>query len=229
MYHKPSNLEFQQIFDSIATKYDDITNDYAVKRRINFFKEFAKGKCLEIGAGTAEISKALKNQHQVIATDISPKMVDQIKKKLKIPAYVCDAEKLPFTDNSFDTIIGAEMIYYLDNPQNFINEASRVLKAGGRILLSSANDDIRFYDSLRAVFRKLGIGSMYFDDQNRKFISSSELIKLLKKGGFRIDQMRKVMIIPIKNLQWLDKILEKTPLSFFGIFIFVSAEKDEKK
>lgn len=225
---KPSNEEVKTLFDAVAPRYDAITHPYALRRRIEFFVNHAKGDCLEVGAGTGEISKALiARGHHITATDISPQMVSQIRNKLGIEAVVCDAELLPFPDESFDTVISAEMIYYLDHPERFLTEAHRVLRPGGRLLLSSANAGIaRFYDSLRAFLRALGIGKgTYFDDPVRKFPSPKELVNFLENTGFRIHEIKKAIVFPIGTFDWLNRILEKTPLKHFSAFIFIHAEK----
>lgn len=226
MYQKPSNNQFQKIFDRIAPHYDSITNNYAVSRRIDFFIKYSRGRCLEVGAGTGEVSKALiKNNHEVAATDISPKMVENIKRKLDIKAIVCDAEKLPFARNSFDTVVGAEMIYYLDHPEKFLSEASRVLKPEGRLLLSSTNNTAKIYDRIRAVLRSLGFKAMYFDDKNREFMSSGKLTHLLEEAGFKIMREKKIIILPFRFFDSLNRMLEKTFLGYLGIFILIYAKK----
>lgn len=225
---KPSNEEIKTLFDAIAPRYDAITHSYALKRRIEFFVSRAQGDCLEVGAGTGEISKALKRAgHRIIATDIAPQMVSQIRNKIGVEAIICDAEKLPFPDQSFDTVISAEMIYYLDHPELFVAEAYRVLCPGGRLLLSSANAGVaRFYDSFRALLRAFGFGrGTYFDDPVRQFPPPKELTHFLHNASFKIHEIKKAVILPIGALDWLNRILEKTFLNHFSAFIFVVAEK----
>ena len=223
---KPKNSEFAGIFNFAASSYDEITNAYAVSRRREFFLNRARGECLEVGAGTGEMSYALvRAGRNVVATDISPNMVLEIKKKLGIKAVVCDAERLPFPDSSFDTVLGAEMIYYLDHPEKFLREARRVLRPGGQLLLSSANNTTKIYDRARAFLRTLGIGHMYFDDKIREFVTAKKLKTLLASAGFRVVEVRKIMVLPFGFFDWLNRLLEHIPLKHFGIFILVRAEK----
>lgn len=229
MAHKPTNKEFKRIFDKVAPKYDAISNQYAVSRRIDFFKKWAKGKCLEVGAGSGEMSKALLDKHEVVATDISAEMINLVKKKLGIKTYVSDAEKLPFKNNSFDTIIAAEMIYYLDHPKSFVAESQRVLKKNGRLLISSATKIAEIYDKLRAILRKLGLSGMYFDDQNRRFMSPKQIITLLQQNGFQIRRTKRIIIFPFKIFDPINRFLEKTPLKYLSSFIFVYAEKKTRE
>lgn len=225
MVLKPTNTEFREIFDSAAREYDAVSSLYAVSRRRDFFVAHARGDCLEVGAGTGEISLALKRTgHHVVATDISPNMVVEIQKK-GVEAHVCDAEKLPFVDNSFDTVLGAEMIYYLDHPERFLYEIYRILRPGGQLLLSSANNTTKVYDRARAFLRALGIGHMYFDDKIREFVTAKRLTTMLESAGFRAVEAQKIIIVPFGFLDWLNRILEHTPLKHFGIFILMKGEK----
>ena len=178
-----------------------------------------------MGAGTGEMSRELMKSHHVVATDISPGMVIEIKKKLGIEAIVCDAERLPFPDGSFDTVLGAEMIYYLNNPESFLTEAYRVLRPGGRLLLSSANNTTKIYDRIRALFRKFGLGHMYFDDKIREFMTLSRLKEIIESANFKISDERKIIPLPFAFLDSINRILERTPFKHFGIFILVHAEK----
>jgi len=225
MFKKPVNKDFGKIFDSVASSYDKISNAYAVSRRIEWFEKWAKGKCLEVGAGSGEIAKALLDQHKVIATDISAEMIKVVKKKLGIKAYVSDAERLSFKDKIFDTIIAAEVIYYLDQPEAFVAESKRILKNKGRLLISSATRIAEIYDKLRAILRKLGLPGMYFDDQNRQFMDSKQIKTLLLQNGFQIKRIERTIIFPFKIFDPINRFLEKTPLKYLCSFIYVYAEK----
>ena len=224
---KPSNQDFKRIFDGVAKRYNEVSNSYLVSVRKTILSNWVEGKCLEVGAGTGEISKYLSQKHSVIATDIAPGMTEEIKKH-GIEAYVCDAEKLPFKDSAFNSVIAAEVIFYLDNPDNFLSEAYRVLKPEGRLLISCAsNFPVKFYDRVRSWLREIGFKkSMYFnEDTLREFMTSSKLKAMLSRHNFRIIEEKRAPIIPMATFDRLNKFLEKTPLRYFGIFIFAFAQK----
>ncbi len=50
-----------------------------------------------------------------------------------------DAQKTPFADDSFDTVILFEAVYYLPDAGKFVSEARRVLRPGGVLVMCSAN------------------------------------------------------------------------------------------
>lgn len=221
---KPTNEELRIIFDEVAPRYEEISNPYTTFRRREIIMARAKGDCLEVGAGSGELASLLAQKYNVTATDISPKMVDEIRKR-QVKAVVSDAEKLPFKESSFDTVIAAELIYYLDHPERFIAESWRVLKTGGRLLISSANNMAKIYDRGRGLFRIIGFSHMYFDDRVRDFMTGTRLRRLLGEQGFVIKEEKKILVLPFRKLDWIGRILENTPLKHFGIFTFIMAEK----
>lgn len=224
---KPTNQEFKRIFNGIARQYNEVSNEYLVQKRKEVLGNWAVGRCLEVGAGTGEISKFLQQKGlPVVATDIAPGMVREIQKS-GIEAYECDAEKLPFPDAAFDTVIAAEVLFYLDNPDNFLSEAQRVLKPNGRLLLSCAsNFPVKFYDRVRSYLRASGVGRMYFEEDTlREFTTIPKLRTMLARNGFEVIAMKKAPILPFAAFDFFNKGLENTLLRHFGIFIFVSASK----
>jgi len=225
MFNKPTNSQFAAIFDQIAADYDKSLNRYATTRRVEFIRRYAKGKCLEVGAGTGTISQALSKNHPVVATDIAPRMVQFIKKTKKISAFVSDAEKLPFKRAAFGSVISSEMIYYLDHPEKFFQEANRVLKSDGRLLLTSSAKITETYDRLRTGLRSIGVKGMYFDDHNRRFMSVQRLKILLEQSGFKIIILERTVLFPWAALDPLNRLIETTPLKHLCVFIFIYAQK----
>lgn len=222
---KPSNREFRDIFDAAAGMYDISTNSYALSRRIEFIIRHARGKCLEVGAGTGEIARALSKTLEVTATDISPKMVEEIRKKMDIPVVVCDAEALPFKDASFDTVLCGEAIYYLDEPERFIAEAHRILRPQGVLLVTFASNVTTFYDCIRTLLRMLGFSNMYFDDHMHHFPSVAHIRNLVRDKGFLVEEEKRLIVVPVRALDFLNRVLEKTPLKYLAAFAAFRARK----
>jgi len=50
-----------------------------------------------------------------------------------------DGHKFPLKDKSMDVVILYEAIYYLSEPEKFVQEARRVLKDGGMLLICTVN------------------------------------------------------------------------------------------
>lgn len=52
---------------------------------------------------------------------------------------VCDANSIPYPDESFDLIFSDNVFEHLDQPELVLREAARVLKPGGRLLFKTPN------------------------------------------------------------------------------------------
>jgi SAM-dependent methyltransferase len=96
-----------------------------------------EGSILDIGSGTAHIKEV---RPDVISTDI-----------LRFPGIdtVADAHRLPFANGAFSGIVMLDVLHHLERPIEFLKEASRVLRPGGRLsMIEPAMTPLarRFYD-----------------------------------------------------------------------------------
>ncbi len=97
-------------------------------------------KVLIIGAGTGLDLEFLPADCEIVATDITPSMIERVKKRNKIvnrnvQAVVMDGQALEFPDNSFDQIILHLILAVIPDPVKCIKESERVLKQGGQIVV----------------------------------------------------------------------------------------------
>lgn len=122
--------------------YDLIAGFFKGSRRksIESMDIKAGDKVLIVGAGTGLDLEFLPGDCEIIATDITPSMIERIKKRnktlnLKVQAIVMDGQALGFTDNSFDKIILHLILAVIPNPIACIKESERVLKHGGQIVV----------------------------------------------------------------------------------------------
>lgn len=103
--------------------------------------EQAQGQILEIGGGTGVNLPYYPNSvEQVIITEPDPGMKRQLDQKFQalnkanFETVEAKAEKLPFNDASFDTVVSTLVLCTVDNPKKSLEEVVRVLKPGGRLL-----------------------------------------------------------------------------------------------
>lgn len=54
----------------------------------------------------------------------------------KRPDVVCDASTTPFSENSFDAVICAELLEHVRDPRRVLLEVSRILRPGGKLIAS---------------------------------------------------------------------------------------------
>ena len=99
---------------------------------------------LEIGAGTGYFTLNMLQDGVVkraTATDISPGMLDVTQANaaragVAVRTVACDAERLPFADESFDLVLGHAVLHHLPRLDRAFSEFLRVLKPGGRLLFA---------------------------------------------------------------------------------------------
>lgn len=51
------------------------------------------------------------------------------------PDFLCDSSSVPVPENSFDVVVLSEVLEHLENPMKTLNEAYRILRPGGKMLL----------------------------------------------------------------------------------------------
>lgn len=133
-------------YDTIADRFDELHNEYDLKRRLSVVYEellpLAKirGRNLDLGCGSGWFSKKA-NEHdlRIISLDISPNLTRITKNRASSNALVADAINLPFSDNSFELIISSEMIEHLIVVEDGLREISRILSPGGVLILTTPN------------------------------------------------------------------------------------------
>ncbi|MGI5827766.1 MAG: methyltransferase domain-containing protein [Patescibacteria group bacterium] len=110
-------------------------------------KPTKKGKFLDAGCGKGELLYFMsKKGYQVYGVDYaraSIKLTSEYLRKKKVEGIVkqADVRDVPFEDDYFDVIISEDVIEHLDNEKaslDFLNEAYRVLKPGGKFYLHTA-------------------------------------------------------------------------------------------
>ena len=122
-------------YDLIARIFEE-----SRKKSIDSLQVQKGDKVLIIGAGTGLDLEFLPDDCEITATDLTPSMVEKILKRnrtlnRKIVAVVMDGQALTFDDQTFDKIILHLILAVIPNPFACINEASRVLKKGGTVVV----------------------------------------------------------------------------------------------
>lgn len=99
-------------------------------------------RLLELGCGNGKLWQEnridLRNR-EIFLSDISEGMVEEVRNKLgsDFNCIVADAEKIPFKDSYFDTIIANHVLFYLNDLNLGLKEISRVLRPNGILYCST--------------------------------------------------------------------------------------------
>ena len=141
----------RSVFDSVAPKYD-VMNDLMSAGLHRIWKRYTitvanpqpGQQVLDIAGGTGDLSRAFARRvgptGRVVHTDINEAMLREGRNRLLdeglvLPTMVCDAEKLPFADNSFDLVSVAFGLRNMTHKDQALSEMQRVLKPGGKLLV----------------------------------------------------------------------------------------------
>lgn len=105
------------------------------------FNNFRGKNLLEIGCGLGtDLMQFARGGAQVTGIDLTPRSIELVKQRfalegLPVDARVADAERLPFSDESFDVVYSFGVLHHTPNTQRAIHEVHRVLKPGGKIII----------------------------------------------------------------------------------------------
>jgi 2-polyprenyl-3-methyl-5-hydroxy-6-metoxy-1,4-benzoquinol methylase len=100
-------------------------------------KEF---RVLDLGSATGGNTLHIASMGHFVTSAEYSDIGIQIQKSKGIEVVWADARKLPFEDESFDVVICLDVLEHIEEDFMVISEISRVLKSGGRFLISVPED-----------------------------------------------------------------------------------------
>jgi demethylmenaquinone methyltransferase / 2-methoxy-6-polyprenyl-1,4-benzoquinol methylase len=140
-----------EVFHSVANKYD-LMNDVMSMGIHHLWKKFTIEMCglreghivLDLAGGTGDLAikqaKRVGDNGHVVLADINASMLQEGRDRVlnkglvnRISTSQCNAEILPFDDNSFDCITIAFGLRNVTDKVKALNSMRRVLKPGGRL------------------------------------------------------------------------------------------------
>lgn len=136
-----------------ASSYDSFASAYSTENEANLFNAYyerpamlglagdvAGRRILDAGCGSGPLSAAVGARGGIVTgIDASPAMVELARQRLGDDADIHVADlgaPLPFADAGFDDVIVSLVLHYLEDWTGPLAELRRVLKPGGRLLVS---------------------------------------------------------------------------------------------
>lgn len=133
-----------KLYSEFAPLYDRVFGKifYSRLERVIEDSHIPRGaKVLEVGAGTGTSFPAYPTHCQVTGIDLAPDMLTRARQKIAengwthIKVLEMNALALNFPDNSFDFVMAFHVVTVVPDPVAMINEAQRVCKPGGKIVI----------------------------------------------------------------------------------------------
>jgi len=214
----------QNVFTSVASKYD-IMNDVMSVGIHRIWKEAMMDwlaprpgqKLLDVAGGTGDISfKFLKRSGSGHATvlDITENMLIEGRKRAetdqildRLDWIVGDAMFLPFADNSFDVYTISFGIRNVTQPQEAMNEAFRVLRPGGRLMvlefsqipvpLAQKAYDLYSFNVIPTMGKLIAndrSSYQYLVESIRKFPDQETFLSMVQQAGFKNTSYRNLSL-----------------------------------
>jgi 2-polyprenyl-6-hydroxyphenyl methylase/3-demethylubiquinone-9 3-methyltransferase len=151
-------------------------------------------KILDIGCGGGLLSEPMcRLGAEVTAIDASKKNIGVAKlhskkNKLKIK-YICPSPEKLKIKKKFDVILNMEIIEHVEDVGFFLKSCSGLLKKNGIMFVATLNKTLKSYVfaivGAEYILRWLPIGTHDWE----KFIKPDDLINILKKNNFKLDQI----------------------------------------
>lgn len=140
-------------YDAFAERYDAENADsllnahYERPAILRLAGDVSGRRILDAGCGSGPLTAALRTQGAAVTgIDGSPAMIALARARLgdDVPLHVGDlAEPLPFADGAFDDVIASLVLHYLEDWDAPLAELRRVLRPGGRLIVSVNHPTVR--------------------------------------------------------------------------------------
>lgn len=166
------------------------------REAVQYLLKYVSGKTLDFGAGRAKYREIIKkNAAEYIAFDMRPG--DNVD-------VVGDAHNAPFGDGEFDTIVCNQVLEHVAEPWKVIGEIRRILKTGGRCILTAPflqpyhadpGDYFRYTkEGMASLFRNSGFDVLECGSYGKVFTVLGEFVKFVffdpykkpRLGSFRV-------------------------------------------
>ncbi len=218
------------MFDAIAGRYDIMNRVMTLGQDQKWRKFVVKkadvspgGWVLDLATGTGDIAVLMLEQCSTVkpvGADFSIGMLKEARRRFgekPIAWQSCDANSLPFLDETFEAVTFGYLLRNVDDSLRVLREVQRVMKPGGRVVCLDTTPPDRnlLYPFLRFYFRFCipALGRMIADDESAyayltgstmEFHRADKLAELFRKAGFTRVGFKKFMFGTIA-IHWGEK------------------------
>ena len=151
---------------------------------LNYIKD--GDKVIDLGCGVGTMTKMIKEKYpacEVWGVDISEIVIEDNRKEHSgiqyYPGYIGNLSFLP--KDYFDLVFCGEVIEHIDNPQEAFTDAYRILKPGGKLIITTPIEDHVYSEEHVWEFTREDLEKLYKDNnfKNIEFVSLADLEHLV--------------------------------------------------
>lgn len=183
---------------SIGTR---VRNSYLLK----FLQPKRGDRILDVGCGVGYFADLLTEKGaEVWGVDLDRDSIRVARLVLSERVKFASAESLPFDDNSFDKILCSEVLEHISDDKKAIREILRVVKPGGRILITVPSPNGLFGNKIKRICHENDKGT---ERHVRDGYSKEEIIALLERCGARVEKSYYTMVFIVELIMGLTKLI----------------------
>ena len=192
--------EQSEFWSKVAKMYDRVVDLQIGPKTRSMVRERAAregqlGRLAEFGCGTGFYTQVLAEKaDSVVATDVSPGMLEAAKEQVKatnVTFQAEDCQKTSFPGGAFDTAFISLVIHFTE-PDRTLSEMHRVLRPGGSLIIANLDPRaLKGLDRVRSLIRILFHGFIGYRVKppkgfGRNVMTERRLCDLLDRLGFRV-------------------------------------------
>lgn len=203
----------------------------ALRKHVRFLSSQIRGKTLDVGCGCKPYEDFFGDVTEYIGMEIEGYDVNSASVDI-----LYDGKVFPLENESFDSAVTFQVLEHVREPDAFMEEVSRILKAGGMLLLSvpfiwdehEQPHDYRRYTSMgiRKLLEEHGFDVLYeyktvndfsivfqlmnlYINKQSNFFGSSKSGKAVKAGLFFVNNILGSVfsLLPKNNDMYLDNVI----------------------
>jgi ubiquinone/menaquinone biosynthesis C-methylase UbiE len=183
-------------YDALASRYDRRWSRYldaSLRATMERAGSIApEAQVLDVGCGTGLLlARVLAEQPRAVVAgaDLSAAMLARARERLpeRVPLLCADVAALPFASGRFDLVLSSSSMHFWAEPQAALAELRRVLRPGGRAVITDWCDD---YLACRLCDRAL----RWLDPAHRPILGGGQCAALLRDAECELLQLDRYRI-----------------------------------
>ena len=235
--NKFSMNSVREHWNKVSEEYDyineeiDETHTQRFREAIKYMELKPNDRILNIWSRTGKAIEYLRNKCQdviIVNIELSEGMIKQAKKTFPNEFFLQSSlHEFPCEDSTFDFVLSLETLEHVPDPLLFLQEIKRVLKPGGRLVMSLPPATAEYIPFLEDMFH------LHHGEGPHKFLASKTVKKMIDKAGLKLIKHKGTILVPVGprflkdfGTKIEDKI-QNTPLKEFCIRQFYVCEKEE--
>ncbi len=204
------------LFDKLASEYDNwyIHHRITALNEVNLVKSmlaYTRKPCLEIGVGSGFFASYVDCMYGV---DPSVSMLT-IARGRGVEVALGRGERLPIASSSVGTVLIVVTICFLDDPEETLHEAWRILTPSGSLVTCIVPRESPW----GSLYVELGKSGHPFYSKAR-FYSVEELVRMSESVGFRVESIKATLTYKPWEPERPDRIVEYTGYEGFTCIRF---------